>query len=226
MGRILLAMVLVLTPALAAAAEEGGRVTVTGVGEVAAAPDMAMIRLGVVEEAESAAEAMRAVSGASAAILERIGAAGIAPRDVQTSDLSMGPVWADGGPGLPRIAGFEARNTLMVRVRDLASLGAVLDAVLEAGANRFEGLSFSLQDPEPVADEARRRAVADAARKAALYAEAAGVTLGPILEISESGGARPQPMEMAMARMADAMPIAEGEVATQAQVTIVWAIAE
>lgn len=215
-----------LTVAFAAAADDAGRITVTGIGQVAAAPDMATIRLGVVEEAASAAEAMRAASAASAAILAEVEAAGIAARDVQTSDLSMGPVWGDGGPGQPRIVAFEARNTLMVRVRDLSALGGVLDAVLEAGANRFEGLSFSLQDPEPVADEARRRAVDDAARKAALYAGAAGVTLGPILEISESGAARPQPMEMAMARLADAMPIAEGEVSTEAHVTIVWAIGD
>lgn len=208
----------------AMAAETGPTITVTGRGEVAAAPDMATITLGVTSQARTAAEAMDKTSAATAAILKELEAAGIAARDMQTSDLSLDPVWSNrGGNGAaPRIEGFTARNTLRVRVRDLDRLGAVLDDVLRVGANTFRGLSFGLQEPQPLADQARAEAVADAQRKAALMAEAAGMALGPVLSISEAGGAAPVPVMMKAARAA--IPVAAGEVSQTATVTMVFAL--
>lgn len=221
-------VVLALVAAPVAAQEETERrLTVSGVGEVAAAPDMATVTLGVTERAKSAKSAMDAASASVSRMLTTLEEAGIEPRDVQTSELSLNPLWSDGEDNRPRvITGFVARNELSVRVRDLDLLGGVLDAVLEAGANRFRGLSFGLQDPEPVADEARRRAVADARRKAELYAEAAGITLGPVLTLDEGGGVRPEPMMMEMVRAAAPapVPVAEGEVTTRARVNIVYAL--
>ncbi len=115
----------------------------------------------------------------------------------------------------------------MVRVRDLAALGGILDTVIADGANDFNGLRFGLQDPAPLMDEARRRAVDDAMARAALLAGAAGVTLGPVLSIDDQGGSRPMPMaEMAMRMSAGAAPVAAGELTLTANVAMVFAIAE
>ncbi|MGC9367974.1 MAG: SIMPL domain-containing protein [Paracoccaceae bacterium] len=210
----------------AQAAEPGPTITVTGRGEVAAAPDMATISLGVTSQAKTAGAAMDETSVATAAILKALEAAGIAPRDMQTSELSLDPVWSNRASGgeTPRIEGFVARNTLRVRVRDLDRLGPVLDDVLEMGANTFRGLNFGLQEPGPLTDRARTEAVADAQRKAALIAEAAGLPLGPVLSISESGAVTPQPVMMEAARAA--MPVAAGEVSLSATVTMVFALGE
>ncbi|WP_172296570.1 SIMPL domain-containing protein [Pseudoruegeria sp. HB172150] len=220
----LLAALLLALPAVAQQADPG-RLTVTGEGSVASAPDMALITLGVTSRAETAAAAMDATSDATAAVLETLTGAGIAATDMQTSDLTLFPLQSDrsASGAESRITGYEAGNTLTIRVRDLDTLGTTLDAALDAGANTFRGLSFALQDPVPALDEARRRAVADARRKAELYAEAAGITLGPVLELSESGGNGPQPLARFAA--AEAMPIAAGEVDTSAAVTLVFQIA-
>lgn len=200
-----------------------GKLTVSGSGQAFAAPDMATITLGVSERAKTARDAMDAASGAVAAILSRLETLGVETRDVQTSDLSLGPVWGPrNASGEARITGYEASNRLTVRVRALDGLGGLLDAVLDDGANRFSGLSFGMQDPQPLHDAARRAAVADALRKAALYAEAAGVTLGPIRSISEQGGARPVMGDMMFAARAEAVPVAAGETGMSAQVTVVF----
>ena len=115
-----------------------------------------------------------------------------------------------------------------IRVRDLEMLGGLLDRVVRDGANTFNGLNFGLQDASDAQNEARRRAVADARAKAELYAEAAGVALGAIVELKDGVTSSPQPvfMERAALAMSDAVPIAEGEVSTSARVTITFDIAD
>lgn len=225
----MLSMVLAV-PALPLAAEDDGpgRISVTGEGLVAAEPDMATITLGVTNEDREAQKAMAATSEAVRRILDRMAAMGIEPRDMQTRNLSLSPRWSDrSSGGRAKIIGFEASNMVMVRVRDLSALGGILDAVITDGANNFNGLQFSVQEPEPLMSEARKQAVADAMARAGELAEAAGVTLGPLIEMSEHGVARPRgmAMEMAAAR-ADAVPVAAGEVSLQANVSMVFAIAE
>lgn len=200
------------------------RLTVTGSGAVAGTPDMAIITLGATATAASAADAMDRTSAATAAILEGLADAGIAEHDIQTSDLSLSPLHGDSasGSGTPEITGFEASNTVTVRVRALDRLGKILETALGGGANRFHNLQFTLQDPEPALDEAQRRAVADAMRKARLLADAAGVTLGPVLELTEQGSGGGGPVMYRA--MAEAIPVAAGEVTTQASVTMVFAI--
>lgn len=206
---------------------EGPMITVTGEGRVDGAPDMATISLGVTTEGQTAAEAMRANSDELARVLANLETAGIAARDVQTSGLSLQPNWqSDSASGTSRIVGYIASNMLTVRVRALDTLGGVLDAAVKDGANTLNGVEFGLADPRPALDEARKRAVADAKARAELLAAAAGVKLGGILSISEGGGARPpMPMyRMAADAVAAAVPVAAGEVAMQADVTIVWEI--
>lgn len=207
---------------------EGRSITVTGEGEVAAVPDMAYVSIGVIHEAEPAADAIAAMSAATAAVLALLAEVGIAPADMQTGQLSLEPRYVhsntyDDGP---RITGFIATTSIDVRVRELPQLGAVLDAAVQDGANRLGGVRFDLQDRAPVLDEARRRAVADARGRAELFAEAAEVDLGEVQTISEVvfyDGPRPM-MEASFARDAMSVPIAEGEVSLKAQVTMVYRI--
>ncbi len=205
------------------------RLTVTGLGLVEVVPDMATVRLGVASEARGAREAIDENSRAMAAILERLRAAEIEERDIQTSNFSVSPRYDYNRQSgeTPRITGFIAQNMVAVRVRDLDRLGTILDEVARDGANSFNGLSFGLQERAPAEDAARAAAVAEARRKAELYAGAAGVTLGAVMTLSESGGAAPQPMMMAVQSMraaSDAVPVAAGELTVSARVTIVYAI--
>ena len=205
------------------------RLTVTGEGRVSAAPDIATVSLGVTERAEAAQAAMDAVSTRTRAVLDRLDALGIEARDRQTSGLSLQPVYADrnGVYDARQIAGFEASNMVTVRVRDIGALGDVLAAALDDGANRLGGLSFDLSEPRSALDEARRRAVADARAKAELLAQEAGVTLGPVLSISEGGGGGPVPMAMMMAdARAESVPIAAGETTLSASVTMEFGIGQ
>lgn len=213
----------------AMAAEEAPRLTVEGRGEVAVTPDIATVTVGVLREAKTAGEALAANNQAMAAVLARVEAAGLAPRDIRTSAISLSPrrEQPEKATQPPAIVGFTARNQLSLRVRDLATLGAVLDAVVGEGANELGGVAFGLSDETETLAEARRRAVADALSRARLYAEAAGVTLGRILQIGETGADIPFPRaEMAMMARdaAGAVPVAEGEMTVSAGVSLVFEI--
>lgn len=214
--------------ALAAPAFADGRLSVTGQGVVNTAPDMATISLGVMSEAKTAADALAGNNQATASVLDRVAVAGIAPGDVQTTGLSLSPNWvSNNNDGTSTIVGFVANNQVTVRVRDLQALGGILDDVVRNGANTFNGLTFGLQNPEPVLDEARKKAVEDAIHKAKLYAAAAGIVLGPIVELSEAGDMMPRPMSRQVGAMMEAaVPVAEGEVSVAASVSLVFEIAE
>jgi uncharacterized protein len=207
-------------------------ISVTGEGRINVAPDMATVTLGVTTEADTAKAAMDANSAQLSAAIAALKAAGIEDKDIQTTGLSLGPRYdynRTKSDGTAQITGFVASNNVTVRVRALAGLGEVLDAVVTDGANTLNGVAFGLQDPDPALDAARKDAVADARRKAELYAAAAGVTLGAIQSISEqSGYAPPMPMALAEASFAKdaSVPVAAGEVGVTAQVSIVWLIGE
>lgn len=213
-------------PALA----DAPRLVVTGEGVVAAPPDLATLDLGVRSEGPTAAEALARNSAQMARVMAVLAEAGIAPRDMQTSTLSLDQILTRRTPAEapPEVVGYAARNMLTVRVRDLAVLGGLIDRLVRDGAgdgaNSLGGLRFELADPGPAQDEARRRAVADARARAEVIAQAAGLRLGQILEITE-GASFGAPMASPRMLMAsDAVPIAAGEVATQASVTIVWTL--
>ncbi len=230
--RMFPALATAIVLALPAAAETvPATIAVTGEGKVDMAPDMAMLSLGVMTQADTAAAALKANSDGLSGALDRLKAAGIEDRDIQTSGLSLQPNIDYSSSGRePQVRGYTASNMLTVRLRDLSVLGQTLDAVVIEGANTLNGLSFGLQDPDEATDEARRRAVADAAHKAALYAEAASVTLGRIVTISEQGNyGGPQPMMMAEARFAKdagSVPVASGEISIGATISVVYEIAQ
>jgi uncharacterized protein len=204
------------------------QITVIGEGRVETPPDMAVITAGIETTAATAQEALSANSDAMTAIFAVLEEAGVDRADMQTSQLNVQPIWTEqrgGSEQGPEIAGYAASNLLSVRLRDLARLGATLDALSVAGANRIDGVQFSLAEPGAIEDEARREAIADARAKAELLAGAAGVTVGPIVTIREAGPpAGPMAMR-AEAAMMD-VPIAEGRLGVTAQVEVVYAIIE
>jgi hypothetical protein len=222
-----LALSLAAVPGAAQQLEPPRGLTVSGVGEVRAKPDLAVVRIGVVSQAATARAALDYNNAAMREIMRSLTEQGIAARDVQTSQFTVQPRYRHdrNGEAPPRIDGYEVSNQLAVTVRDLDRLGPVLDQAVRVGSNQILGVEFSLDDPEPRRDEARRLAVADAVRKAQVYAEAAGIELGPIRAMAEQTRAGPpQPVYRRM-EMADAsVPIAEGEQAITVEVTVVWDI--
>lgn len=222
-----LSTALAMPMAVPALADGAGQITIIGEASIAATPDMATISLGVTTEGMTAAEAMAANSKALSAVIERLKAAGIAENDLQTSNLSLSPNWVGYDSGqTPTISNYMAMNMLNVRVRDLDALGSVLDASIADGANTLNGITFELSAPRPVQDEARKAAVADAAAKAGLYAEAAGVKLGKVVSISEQQNYNgPVPVFME-AKAASPVPVATGQIALQTSVTVTYEIAD
>lgn len=198
-------------------------VTVTGSGEVSVRPDLASIGAGIVTEASSAAQALAANSQAMAAVFKSLDEMGIDRSDVQTSEFSVNPVYDQPRDpnGAPIMRGYQVSNRISVLVRQPDRLGTVLDRLVAAGANRMEGIQFSVGEPEPLLDKARQAAVADAQRKARLYADAAHVALGSVVSISEQPEGIPPPRPMFMKAMAEAVPVATGEQKLTAGVTLV-----
>ena len=198
------------------------RITVTGEGEAAAAPDMAIISLVVLQEKPTAREALTANNEAMAKVLDAMKKAGIAERDLQTSGFSIDPryVYPENKdntqpPQAPKIVGYAVSNSLTVRVRDLKKVGEILDQSVTLGVNQGGNLAFTNDKPEAVIEEARKKAVANALAKAKTLTEAAGVGLGKVIEISEqSYSPRPMPMgreKMMAAAPANSVPVAAGE---------------
>ncbi|MHA7872445.1 MAG: SIMPL domain-containing protein [Hyphococcus sp.] len=215
--------------AIAQEAEAPRTITVSGRGEAAAAPDMAVLSIGVRTDAQTAAAALRQNSADMAATIAKLKDLDVADRDIQTSGLSINPRYDYGERRSdPRVIGFTATNTLTVKLRDLDRAGAVIDQAVQSGANSLGGVQLTFADPKPLSDAARKDAVADARGKAALYAEAAGVRLGRVLSIQDGYVATPAPQPYATAalRMESdaAVPMQAGESTITASVTIVYAI--
>lgn len=235
MTRLGLVVVLALALAGSACASTGGpgrhhhprvsTVTVAGTGSVSATPDMAEITTGVVTQAPTAARALAANSQAMERLLQALGALGIVARDIQTTNISVSPLRRQGRDGQsPEITGYEVANQVRVKVRDLARLGGVLDRQVGQGANLVYGIQFGQQEPAPLQDEARRRAMADARRKAELYATAAALKVGRVLAVQEAGAASPRPEMAPRVAMSAAVPVAPGEQEIQASVTVTFTL--
>ena len=202
---------------------------VSGVGEAAAAPDQAILQIGVQADGKTAAEALRAMSTRMSATIARLKSSGVADKDIQTSGLSLNPRYNyETRPQNPQIIGYTASNMLTVKLRELSKAGALIDAAVSDGANTLGGLSFGFADTSPLEKAARADAVADAREKAETLAKAAGVTLGPILQIQDGyASPAPQPMYEGRAMAAQSakdVPIAPGESTLSASVTLIYEI--
>ena len=205
------------------------QITLSGEGIAQVTPDMARITLGVVQEAENAADAMDAMSEAMHGILAQLTEAGVEPAHIQTGNLRLDQRYDDFNGGQRKPVGYSAYADVQVQVFDLEKLGAILDAAVRDGANQMNGLQFDVADRAPHLMAARKAAVADARAKAEVYSQAAGVSLGAILVISESGvGAGPMPMmaEASFDSASRSVPISAGEMSISANITIRWALGE
>jgi hypothetical protein len=198
-------------------------VTVTGEATVSVAPDSAVIRLGVSSSGKTAREASDANNKQMTGVLAAIKDAGIPPRDVQTSRLSLQPQYDPNRSGTARLLGFQANNQITVTIHDIDKLAGIIDQAIAAGANEMSGLEFVVSGQSKLLDQARDEAVADARRKAELYAKAAGAKLGLVVSISEEGG--PPPPRLMQAVRAGAAPVAPGEQTLRAVVSVSYELA-
>jgi uncharacterized protein YggE len=240
-GAVLAAAALFAAPAARAQSQpEGGApmvihavadrpaLNLSAYGEVKTAPDMATITFGVVTEATTAAEAMRLNATRMNEVMAALRRAGIAERDVQTSGLNLSAQYDYVQNEPPRLRGYQANNRVTVIINDLNAVGTTADAVVAAGVNQIDGISFGLKDPTSAENQARQLAVRNLQAKAALYSQALGVQLGGIRSLSEGGGyAAPPPMPMyrmsAQAMDAGAStPVAAGELTVRIDITGVY----
>lgn len=205
-------------------------ISVSGIGEVWAEPDMATIQVGVSTKAATAQAALDANSTATAKAIATLKDVGVAEKDLQTSTISLYPDYRyDQTDREQKLVGYRATNSLTVKIRDLDKAGKALEAAVGSGANQVNGLSFGFEDQKPLVNEARRKAVEDAKEKAELYAKAAGVKLGPVLVIGEPGVQIAQPRNRALradvqAEASSAPPVQAGENQVRATINIVYAI--
>lgn len=216
-----------LAPRASLAQEAVGRtISVTGAAQVDAVPDLATVTAGVETRGTAAAEALGANTTAMQAVFAALEASGVASRDMQTSQLSLNPVYEEmhEGGGAPKLVAYEASNMVTVRVRDVGVVGKIIDALTQAGSNRLYGISFDVSEPMPYLDQAREKAVADARHRAELYARAAGVKLGTVQSIGEAVDMPGPIMMRAEAAMSDKVPVAAGTVSLSAQVQMVYGI--
>jgi uncharacterized protein len=199
-------------------------ISVTGEATVSVPPDLAQVDAGVTSDAKTAREASDANSAAMGKVLLALKSAGIEQKDYQTSRLSLQPEYAPNRQGPSPVVGYRASNRVTIRVRDVTKVANVIDTLVGAGANDIGGINFMVSQASKLLDDARTQAVADARRKAEIYAKAAGATLGAPLSISEEGAA-PRPVFRAkmVAEMA-AAPVAQGEETLSVTVNVSWAI--
>lgn len=239
MKKLLLAALLAACPAALHAQAAQPEITIgpnsavlslTAEGESRRVPDVATFSAGVVTQAETASDALRENSAKMDRVIAALTRAGVADRDIQTSAINLSPVYSNpereamvrarqlGQPYAPpppeeqvrRIVGYEARNTVQVRVRDLSKMGRVIDTLVSVGANEVNGPNFTLDEEQAALDEARAEAVAKGRARAELYARAAGLRVGRILSISEGGGYYPVRQIMVTgSRMAPPPPMPE-----------------
>lgn len=230
---ILLASVPVFASAQPAPPPNPHILSVSGEGEMRAVPDQAQLSAGVVTQGKTAAEALAANSTAMHAVFASLKKRGVPEKSITTSNFSINPQYPPYRQDAPqedrtRIIGYEVSNQVAVILDDVSKVGATLDALVVSGANKAGSVSFTIRDPKPMMRDAREDAVKDAIAKAQTLAKAAGVTLGPIISISEGGGYQPVPVFAKTMRMdavaAPPPPVAPGEQSVSVNVSITWEI--
>jgi uncharacterized protein YggE len=224
----LAAVSLLAAPALADS-DFPAAILVTGEASISLPPDVAHIDAGVASDAKTAREASDANNAAMGKVLAALKTLGIDEKDYQTSRLSLQPQYAPNRPGFSAsgpsaIVGYRASNRVTIKLRDVTKVAGVIDTLVAAGANDIGNIGFSLSQASKLLDDARDKALADARRKAEIYAKSAGVTLGAPLSISEGGAPAPVFRSKMAMPMATSTPIAQGEETLSVSVSVTWAI--
>ncbi len=212
-------------PQIPVPAVQGTLLSVNAEGMSEGRPDMATINLGVTTQGDTAQAAMAENARRMNALMQALRRAGVAERDIQTSNVSVHPQQQYRENEPPLITGYQASNTVTAKVRNVNNTGRVIDAAVAAGGNTVHGVSFSYQNPDEQLDAARRDAIGEARRRADLYASALNMRVVRIVAVSESGASSP-PIPMPMARMEMAQdastPIAPGEIETRVHVSVTF----
>ena len=223
MKHVLLAAALLAAAAMPAAAEAqqapsitqtiaGTRLDVNATGEVTRVPDLAIITAGVVTRSATAGGAIQQAATRMARVREALRQAGIADRDIQTSNISLEPQYTYANNQPPKLNGYAATNQLSIRFRDIENTGKILDALVAQGANQINGPNLTIDKPEAALDEARAKAVAAARARADLYARSLGMRVARVVSVSESGGSFPVPPPMPMYARAEAAQAADSKI--------------
>jgi len=221
-------LLVVSSPSRAEENKSKAVISITGLGEISATPDIARIISGVVSQAKTAAKALQSNSAAMTRIIAGLKAAGIGAKDIRTSGFSVNPTYfydQKNRQNPPKIIGYQVGNQIHITVRQREKLGGILDKMITLGANQINGISFAIDKPQKLQDFARKRAVEDALRKVEIYVAATNSKLGRIISISE-GQARPPVRQFvqraeALSVRAD-VPIEAGEQTLSIRVNITW----
>jgi uncharacterized protein YggE len=201
------------------------QVTVVGHGEVKGAPDTATVQIGVETEAATAKDALAQNSAQAQAVQEKLTKLGVDAKDIQTSSFSINPTYGSDGR---QVTGYHVGNMVTAKIRQLDQAGTLLDQVVQAGANSIYGISFGVEKPEVLLDQARKAAIENAKVRATQLAGASGSAIGDVLVISENIGAQPIPMPM-MARAegapaGQAAPVQPGEQSFSVDVQVTFGL--
>jgi uncharacterized protein YggE len=213
--------------AMAADGDKPGErfIAVSATGSVDAEPDLASVSVGTIVEADTAKEALAHSSIVMAKLIDGLKALGIAAKDIQTTAVNIEPRYTPAKDGRPAaLAGYRLVNRVHLTVREVKRLGEILDGAIGLGANQVNGIGFDVSHAETLMDDARRLAIANARRRAELYAAAAGAQLGSVLTISETTNASPRALPMARAAPGGPMPIEAGTRTLTVAVQVTYAL--
>jgi uncharacterized protein YggE len=205
----------------------GTRLDISATGEVTRVPDLAIISAGVITRSATASGAIQEAATRMARVRDALKRAGIADRDIQTSNISLNPQYSYVKDQPPKLNGYSASNQLNVRFHDIANTGKILDALVAEGANQINGPNLTIERPEAALDEARTKAVASGRARAELYARSLGLRVVRVVSVSESGGFAPPPPMPPMVMMAargerDQTAIDPGEQKLQVNVSMIF----
>lgn len=188
------------------------QVTVVGTGEAKGRPDTATVQIGVETEGATSQDALAKNTEQAQAIQQKLKELGVDEKDIQTNNFSVYPTYGQDGR---QITGYQVGNSVSVKIRNLDQSGTLLDQVVQAGANSIYGISFGVENPEDLLNQAREQAVQDARVRAEQLARASGGSLGQVLVITENIGSTPIPMPLADRAMeaaaGQAVPVEPGE---------------
>jgi uncharacterized protein len=220
------AALVIAGPGMAADDDKAERfVSVSATGSVVAVPDTAYITAGVLTEGDTAREALSRNNATTAKLIDGLKAAGIAAKDIQTSQLNVSPRYTQAKEGRPAtVSGYTVSNQVRVTVRDVKRLGEILDQAITLGANQMHGIAFEVSTAEQLKDDARKLAMQNARRRADLYATAAGAQLGPVLRISEDVTDAGRPMLQKSRVALSAVPVEAGTQTLEVEVHVTYAL--
>jgi uncharacterized protein YggE len=214
---------------LVAAGVASANVTTSGTGKVVYVPDLGYVHAGVSSDGKTAEEAWQKNADAVKKIFDALKAMGLDPKDLKTGSISLTPRYVNRPYQEPELVGYTASYNLTVTVRKLDDIGTILDSMVENGANRNVGISFSSSNLDKLMDDARTKAATEARKNANLYVTAAGAQLGQVLSITDGSYAPPPVYRFDMLQEKAAaghapLQIAAGEQELSVTVTITFAI--